>query len=64
MRVSAFIVSGAAMASALDFQSVKRSITDLIARKDGGSGSCPAIWTTVSAELTKKFLETDGTWQD
>lgn len=62
MRVSILLVSGAAIASAFDFQSVKRSITDLIARKDGGSGSCPAVWATISTELTKKFLEKDGTW--
>lgn len=62
MRVSTLIVFGAAVTSALDFQSVKRSISDLIARKDGGSGSCPAVWTSVSTELTTKFLEKDGTW--
>lgn len=64
MRVSTLLVSGAAVASALDFSSVKRSITDLIARKDGGSGSCPAVWTAVSAELTTKFIGSDGLCND
>ncbi|QDS74803.1 hypothetical protein FKW77_002224 [Venturia effusa] len=64
MRVSYLIVSSAAVVSAFDFQSVKRSIGDLIARKDGGSGSCPAVWTKVSSELTTKFLEKDGTCND
>ncbi|KAE9983588.1 hypothetical protein EG328_009756 [Venturia inaequalis] len=64
MRVSTLIVSGAAVTSALDFQSVKRSFVDLITRKDGGSGSCPTVWTSVSAELTTKFLLKDGTCND
>jgi hypothetical protein len=64
MRVSTLIVSGAAVASALDFSSIKRSFTDLVARKDGGSGTCPAVWTKVSAELTTKYLGADGLCND
>jgi len=64
MRVSTLIVSGAAVASALDFSSVKRSFSDLIARKDGGSGTCDPKWKLVATELTAKFLEKDGTCND
>jgi len=68
MRVSTLILSGAAVASALDFSSVKRSFTDLVTRS-GGSGSgggstCPAVWTKVSAELTTKYLGADGLCND
>lgn len=62
MRVSTLIVFGAAIASALDFQSVKKSVSGLVKRKDGGSGSCPAVWNSVSTDLTTKFLLKDGTW--
>ena len=41
--------------------SVKRSVFSLFERdplqeRDGGGGNCPAIWTTVSSDLTAMFL--------
>ncbi|GAB7354558.1 hypothetical protein MBLNU459_g5013t1 [Dothideomycetes sp. NU459] len=50
------------------------STPNLLARKDGssggsgstsgGSGSCPAIWTNISADLTTSFLGSDGACTD
>lgn len=68
MRVSTLIVSGAAVASALDFSSVKRSFTDLVTRSggsgSGGGSSCPAVWTKISADLTTQYLGADGLCND
>lgn len=69
MRVSIFIISGAAVASALDFSSVKRSFNDLITRSGGNSGSggngkCPAVWTQITTELTAKYKDADGLCTD
>lgn len=45
----------ASTASAFSFPDVS-AVTSLFARKDGGNGKCPSVWTQVSAELTSKFL--------
>jgi len=36
---------------------------DLLVERDGGGGKCPAIWTTVSSDLTAMFL-TNGQCND
>ncbi|KAF2681444.1 class II peroxidase [Lentithecium fluviatile CBS 122367] len=65
MRLSN-VVLFASTATALSFPDAS-VITSLFARKDGssgsgsgssgsGSGKCPAVWTSISKELTKKFL--------
>lgn len=46
--------------------SLKNAITsmpNILVRKDGG-GSCPAIWTNISASLTPYFLGSDGQCTD
>lgn len=46
--------------------SLKNAITSMpnvLVRKDGG-GSCPAIWTNISASLTPYFLGSDGQCTD
>lgn len=42
----------ASTASAISYPNLS-AITNLFSRKDSG---CPAVWTSISSELTKKFL--------
>ncbi|KAF2098395.1 heme peroxidase [Rhizodiscina lignyota] len=68
MRFSEVIITAAAVstAAAFDLAALKDSLSSLIPRslpnitliprKDGGKGNCPAIWTTVSSDLTAMFL--------
>ncbi|CAI6341375.1 unnamed protein product [Periconia digitata] len=56
MRLS-YVAFFASTATALSFPHVS-SVTKLFARKGGddGNGKCPAIWGTISKDLTSRFL--------
>ena len=57
MRVTNVLLL-ATSATAISFPDVS-AVTGLFARKggdDGGSGKCPTVWTSISKDLTKKFL--------
>jgi len=63
MRISALVLASAAATSAFELsdvaQSLKRGVSSLVARKDGGS-KCPAVWTSVATELTTYYLDKSG----
>lgn len=69
----AIVLSSLAVVDAFAFPSsladVSSSVKDAIASapkvfaRKGGS-TCPAIWTTISSELTKVFLGSDGQCTD
>ncbi|KAH9214834.1 heme peroxidase [Leptodontidium sp. 2 PMI_412] len=43
---------------------IKRAIPALAVRKDGGGGSCPAVWTTIATQLKGMYLGSDGQCND
>jgi hypothetical protein len=59
MRVSALVLASAVATQAFEFsdvtQSLKRGLSSLSARKDGGSGKCDPVWSTISKALVRKF---------
>lgn len=67
MRVSALILASATATQAFDISDLSHSLRrglsslaprsfTLTSRKDGSSGSCPAVWSTISQALTPMFL--------
>ncbi|KAG9833015.1 heme peroxidase, partial [Aureobasidium melanogenum] len=44
--------------------SLNNAIPNTLLRRSGGSGGCPAIWTTISSDLTASFLGSDGQCTD
>lgn len=44
--------------------SLNNAIPNTLVRRSGGSGGCPAIWTTISSDLTASFLGSDGQCTD
>ncbi|THZ32455.1 heme peroxidase [Aureobasidium pullulans] len=64
--VDAFSLPEAASSfSSLLASSLNNAIPNtLLIRKDGGSGGCPAIWTSISSDLTSSFLGSDGQCTD
>lgn len=78
MRLLNTLAITAATASALSFSdvteysnsaiaAVKRTATNLLERKDGGSGggkSCPAVWGTIAGDLKKRYVGSDGKCTD
>ena len=47
-----------------DLSQAKSAIATLFQRRDGGGGSCPAVWSTISKDLTTSFLGSDGQCTD
>ncbi|KAF2111446.1 heme peroxidase [Lophiotrema nucula] len=54
MRLTSVLLL-ASSASAISFPDLT-PVTNLFARKDGGSGKCPAVWSSISKELTANFV--------
>jgi hypothetical protein len=44
--------------------SLNNAIPNALIARRGGSGGCPAIWTTISSDLTSSFLGSDGQCTD
>jgi len=63
MRVSALVLASAAATSAFELsdvaQSLKRGVSSLVSRKNGGA-NCPAAYTALSAELTTFYMDKSG----
>jgi manganese peroxidase len=57
------VVAAQAISYTPTVESVKRTISGLL-RRDGGSGKCPAVWSTISTDLTTTFLGSDGLCTD
>ncbi|KAG4440803.1 hypothetical protein IFR05_003731 [Cadophora sp. M221] len=43
---------------------IKRAMPALAVRKDGGGGSCPAVWTAIAVQLKGMYLGPDGQCND
>jgi hypothetical protein len=65
LGADAFSTSDAASSfTSLLTSSLNNAIPNTLIARKGGSGGCPAIWTTISSDLTASFLGSDGQCTD